>query len=101
MKMGNVKMVKKLFCHLSLEDNANTANLPALPGYPRMSGLFIIILYMFRVSDAIVFIYNFAYMFTVVSPPLANVLDGDNSSFRILQVLSSVRISLESALKEE
>lgn len=60
-----------------------------------------IILYMFRVLDAVVFIYNFAYLITVVSPPLANVLDGDNSFIRILQVLSSVRISLESVLKEE
>ena len=60
-----------------------------------------IILYMFRVSDAVVFIYNFAYLITVVSPPLANGLDGDNSFIRILQVLSSVRISLESVLKEE
>lgn len=60
-----------------------------------------IILYMFRVSVAVVFIYNFAYLITVVSPPLANVLDGDNSFIRILQVLSSVRISLESVLKEE
>ena len=58
-------------------------------------------LYMFRVSDAVVFIYNFAYLNTVVSPPLANVLGGDNSFIRILQVLSSVRISLESVLKEE
>ena len=58
-------------------------------------------LYMFRVSDAVVFIYNFAYLNTVLSPPLANVLDGDNSFIRILQVLSSVRISLESVLKEE
>ena len=56
---------------------------------------------MFRVSDAVVFIYNFAYLITVVSPPLANVLDGNNSFIRILQVLSSVRISLESVLKEE
>ena len=56
---------------------------------------------MFRVSDAVVFIYNFAYLITVVSPPLANVLDGDNFFIRILQVLSSVRISLESVLKEE
>lgn len=61
-----------------------------------------IILYkLFRVSDAVVFIYNFAYLITVVSPPLANVLDGDNSFIRILEVLSSVRISLESVLKEE
>lgn len=65
-----------------------------------MSGLFILYC-ICSVSDAVVFIYNFAYLITVVLPPLANVLDGDNSFIRILEVLSSVRISLESVLKEE
>ena len=56
-----------------------------------MSGLFIIIQRMFRVtSDAILLIYDYACLFTVVYLPLANVLEGDNSIIRMLPFLSSI-----------